>query len=254
MDHETGNYYLRARYMNPVIGRFTGMDDNEGDISDPISLHKYCFVNDNPTNRKDPNGHAGEEFTATVTATPGINGGNVLVGDTAKLNKITRFSAKLHDFMARPEIEGYVTYLYDDGISTRPPPRWHKGDPIVGHITIGIGHNCSEDDINMYDKPGITRDQANGLLDKDLNNACIAVRTQITVLLNQYQFDALTSFTFNVGPTGLAISALETQLNQYDYKDVPELMHHFLRSGSGYPPGMPKRRDLEGGLFANGTY
>ncbi len=57
MDHETGNYYLRARYMNPAIGRFTGMDSFEGDSQDPISLHKYEFVANNPVNLTDPDGH-----------------------------------------------------------------------------------------------------------------------------------------------------------------------------------------------------
>jgi RHS repeat-associated protein len=60
----TGEYYdtalkqynLRARYYNPLNGRFNQVDAFAGNISDPISLHKYCYVHDNPVNGVDPTG------------------------------------------------------------------------------------------------------------------------------------------------------------------------------------------------------
>ena len=45
----TGLYYLRARYMNPTTGSFTTMDSYQGNLYDPISLHKYAYANANPT-------------------------------------------------------------------------------------------------------------------------------------------------------------------------------------------------------------
>ena len=56
-DSETKQYYLRARYYAPNIGRFTQMDTYEGSIADPISLHKYLYANANPVNYTDPSGH-----------------------------------------------------------------------------------------------------------------------------------------------------------------------------------------------------
>ena len=47
-DPVTGLYYLRARYMNPSVGRFITMDSYEGSIDDPVSLHKYVYANANP--------------------------------------------------------------------------------------------------------------------------------------------------------------------------------------------------------------
>ena len=47
-DPVTGLYYLRARYMNPSVGRFITMDSYEGSIDDPVSLHKYLYANANP--------------------------------------------------------------------------------------------------------------------------------------------------------------------------------------------------------------
>lgn len=55
-DPNIGFYYLRARYMNPCIGRFINMDIWEGNIYDPVTLHKYLYANADPVNHIDPSG------------------------------------------------------------------------------------------------------------------------------------------------------------------------------------------------------
>ena len=52
-DQETGQYYLRARFYNPVIGRFTQEDTYRGD---GLNLYAYCA--NNPVVYYDPSGHA----------------------------------------------------------------------------------------------------------------------------------------------------------------------------------------------------
>jgi RHS repeat-associated protein len=64
LDANVGFYYLRARWMNPSTGRFWTMDSYEGSPSDPPSLHKYTYANNNPANGVDPSGH---EFTLNST-------------------------------------------------------------------------------------------------------------------------------------------------------------------------------------------
>ena len=54
-DQETGQYYLRARYYNPVIGRFTQEDTYRGD---GLNLYAYCA--NNPVMYYDPSGHTNE--------------------------------------------------------------------------------------------------------------------------------------------------------------------------------------------------
>jgi RHS repeat-associated protein len=49
-------YYLRARYYNPSLGRFMTMDPEFGDISNPMSLHRYLYTANDPVNRIDPTG------------------------------------------------------------------------------------------------------------------------------------------------------------------------------------------------------
>ena len=55
-DSALGAYYLRARYYNPATGRFLAMDQYEGSILDPLTLHKYLYTANNPVNAGDPTG------------------------------------------------------------------------------------------------------------------------------------------------------------------------------------------------------
>ena len=45
---ETGTYYLRARYYDPRLGRFTSEDSEHGNPTDPLSLNLYTYCWDNP--------------------------------------------------------------------------------------------------------------------------------------------------------------------------------------------------------------
>ena len=51
-DQEMGQYYLRARYYNPVVGRFTQEDEYRGD---GLNLYAYCA--NNPVIYYDPSGY-----------------------------------------------------------------------------------------------------------------------------------------------------------------------------------------------------
>ena len=57
-DEHSNLYYLRARYYDPENGRFISRDSFEGFQDDPLSLHKYTYVHNNPVNLIDPSGNA----------------------------------------------------------------------------------------------------------------------------------------------------------------------------------------------------
>ena len=53
----TGLEYLRARYYDSEVGRFNTPDTYLGDITNPQSLNRYAYVENNPVNLIDPSGH-----------------------------------------------------------------------------------------------------------------------------------------------------------------------------------------------------
>jgi RHS repeat-associated protein len=57
-DSDLGLYYLRARYYNPLTGRFMSRDPENGLPWLPMTLHKYLYAASNPINRVDPSGRA----------------------------------------------------------------------------------------------------------------------------------------------------------------------------------------------------
>jgi RHS repeat-associated protein len=55
-DPEAGLIYLRARYYDPIIGRFISPDAWKGKASQPQTLNRYVYVTNNPINQIDPTG------------------------------------------------------------------------------------------------------------------------------------------------------------------------------------------------------
>jgi len=53
---DLGLYYQRARWYNPVTGRFMTRDPYAGSIYAPASLHRYNYARSNPVNYIDPSG------------------------------------------------------------------------------------------------------------------------------------------------------------------------------------------------------
>ncbi len=63
-DDELDMIYLRARYYNPQIGRFTSFDIKEGEISNPLDMNRYVYCRNNPIKYVDPSG----ESVLTISA------------------------------------------------------------------------------------------------------------------------------------------------------------------------------------------
>lgn len=57
-DEETGLYYLRARYYDPYLGRFTTEDSYWGEDGNPLSLNLYTYCENDPIQFTDPTGHS----------------------------------------------------------------------------------------------------------------------------------------------------------------------------------------------------
>ena len=60
--------YLRARYMNPALGRFTTRDTWAGDYNSPLSLNRWGYVQGNPVMFTDPSGYISLYQDQTIKA------------------------------------------------------------------------------------------------------------------------------------------------------------------------------------------
>ena len=59
-DPATGLQHNRARWYDPLNGRFNRVDPFAGNMQDPQSLHKYLYCHANPVNAVDPSGLFGK--------------------------------------------------------------------------------------------------------------------------------------------------------------------------------------------------
>ena len=65
-DAESGLLYLRARYYDPVIGRFISVDPYLGRLAEPATQNRYVYVRNNPMIYVDPSGHATLDITGAA--------------------------------------------------------------------------------------------------------------------------------------------------------------------------------------------
>ena len=126
------------------------------------------------------------------------------------------------------------------------------------NATIGIGHLVHLGPIDGTEpeefKAGLSEQDALDLLAADTEHTAFWVTTLVKVPLNQNQFDALVSFTFNVGTNALKHSTALARLNSGDYAGASEALNMWVNSGEYHKvPGLVKRRAAEQLFFNTGT-
>jgi lysozyme len=114
-------------------------------------------------------------------------------------------------------------------------------------LTIGYGHTGKD----VYAGMTITEEQADDLLEQDLNTAETCINENVKVSLEQYQFDALVSFTFNVGVGNFTSSTLLKLLNAGDYTGASQQFPRWNKSGGVVLSGLIRRRNAEQAMFLN---
>lgn len=96
----------------------------------------------------------------------------------------------------------------------------------------------------------ITEKQAEEFLKRDIRYFELWVDKLIDVPLKQNQYDALVSFTYNLGEGALKDSTLRKFLNQSRYDLVPAQILRWNKSKGKILPGLVRRREEESKLFA----
>jgi lysozyme len=119
----------------------------------------------------------------------------------------------------------------------------------AGYPTIGYGHVVKLHEQEKF-ASGITAEQAEALLRQDVQTAEHAVLRLIAVPLKDGQFDALVSFTFNLGAGALQRSTLRQKVNRGDHSNVPAEFRKWVWAGGRKLEGLMRRREAEAALYS----
>jgi|TARA_R100000742_G_C4191202_1_gene23226 lysozyme len=116
----------------------------------------------------------------------------------------------------------------------------------AGVWTIGYGHTK-----NVKEGDSITKEEAETLLVNELMDYCNYVDLYVKVPLKQNQFDALVSWTYNLGPTNLQSSTMLKFLNAGDYHLIPTQIKRWNKAKGQVLEGLTRRREAEALMFEN---
>ncbi|OCT28128.1 lysozyme [Pseudomonas putida] len=114
----------------------------------------------------------------------------------------------------------------------------------VGVWTIGYGTTRG-----VKADMSITKEQAERMLLNDVQRFEPEVQRLVTVPLNQNQWDAMISFTYNLGAANLESSTLRRLLNAGDYAGAAEQFPRWNKAGGKVLNGLVRRRAAERELF-----
>lgn len=130
--------------------------------------------------------------------------------------------------------EGLRLTAYDDG---------------VGIWTIGFGTIKYPNGVRVKRGDTCTLEQAKSYMRCDLIEFEHTVNSLVKVPLNQNQFDALVSLTYNIGSGAFKSSTLLKKLNLSDYKGAADQFDVWVNAGGKRMQGLANRRAKEKSLF-----
>ena len=141
-DEETGLYYLRARYYDPYLGRFTTEDSYWGEDENPLSLNLYTYCHNDPIQYVDPTGHmtmyelesyfgkeAAQKYKHEAEPDPTPKG--ITLKEVADITAWSKDSSK-----ATFTIGGVKKDLYIDKGIVYDSWGYERGTVIDGHINV----------------------------------------------------------------------------------------------------------------------
>lgn len=133
-------------------------------------------------------------------------------------------------------------------------PDWYQCSANVW--TIGYGHAEKERDGRVtdedlpagYEAP-LSEEEAADLLARDLSQYERTVEDSVEVELSQNQFDALTSFCYNVGSGAFRGSTLLKRINEGNHEEAAEQFLRWKYVDGEVAQGLLRRREAEAALY-----
>jgi lysozyme len=143
----------------------------------------------------------------------------------------------------------------DEGVRQRP----YQCPALLW--TVGVGHVIDPNHAKVplaerktlpipagWDR-SLSMEEIDEILRKDLARFEAGVTRLCPVKLTQGQFDALVSFSFNVGLGNLQNSTLRMKVNRGDFEGAAEQFLVWTKAGGKVLPGLVKRRTHEKEMF-----
>ena len=128
-DDELDMIYLRARYYNPQIGRFTSLDIEEGEISNPLDMNRYVYCRNNPIKYIDPTGEslviAGIAISGELLALLGT--GIVIFSYLASKAFVSAFTTAIN---TGKSIRDSIIYAKGKAKDPTPPSKLKDGNKV----------------------------------------------------------------------------------------------------------------------------
>ena len=117
----------------------------------------------------------------------------------------------------------------------------YKADKSEKYYTIGWGHYGGDVKKDMK----ITKETANKLFENDIKYFESCVNSSVKVKITQSMFNALVSFTYNVGFGNLKKSSLLKYVNKKQFRKASNEFKKWNKCGGKVLKGLVKRRILE---------
>lgn len=169
-----------------------------------------------------------------------------LLGGKLTQSQVDRFSEILDEYQSSgmktssvginliTGFEDLVLTAYDDG---------------VGVWTIGFGTTVYPNGVKVKKGDVCTKAQALSFFQYDLRRFEAAVNQAVKVVINQNQFDALVSLTYNIGESAFKKSTLLAKLNKGDFTGAADQFKVWNIGGGKVLKGLERRRAAERELF-----
>jgi len=217
---ESGLVYLRARYYEPVSGRFINRDIWEGDYYQSLTLNRWIYTNGNPINNTDPTGNwlnlFGINNCSSIPLPPYINRDWEYVGDFNLSGYYTPYETQTtwkgapYPIEADHDMQGRGKYLSIDGGYTNDTSKIQYADReflqrkdgvcMQGSGILPNAHNrvilCDEHDKKFE------WDYSNKIANYRIGRTC--ARCNHSKLLNYYDYIYVDSNWFNEFLNGLS--------------------------------------------------
>jgi len=190
-DASAQQYYLRARYYNPLNGLFNRIDPFAGNSQDPQSLHKYLYAHSSPVMNVDPSGELIGGVTGLINAVAirimlfGMKYGPTIAAGTFAVTKITAAM-----------LLSTITYMALDELGVVPHSE------LVAEIGAILGYALIAEMfiIAMLPPSWVAPPQAQG---RGMNNAAIRKAVNTGLRVHYDKTTDITRYSHEGGPTQL---------------------------------------------------